>query len=985
METEIIKVINIKTGEAINTVKELKKYVEELTDDLVKTDKTSQEYADTLEEIAKAQTKLTEVKKDAKNAMNYEDGSYKALNQELVRLKNEYRSLSEEQRNNVEVGGKILTRIQELDSELKSIDATMGQYQRNVGNYKSALDGVNNAYKNQRQELRALRTELEGLIPGTQEYNDAFNRAAEITHNLAYQQEMLKYSSKDLGDQLSNLRGITANMVAGFSAINAAMGLFGQKNEDVQKAMLKVQQTMALVQGLSGMDSMLKRTKGLSTAMKVWFTTTKQVTAATQAQTVATKANTTATNAQTVSTNAATVATKGLNAALKANPIGAVLTAVLAFTAVIKPLIGLFEKLSGKTQRIKEEAREAEQVFKDFDNTISLLDRNNRLEIIRMRLEGISELQIAIKMWGKGAEKVLTIEGKLDEATQKVNKELETYIRTGNISIETLKEMGYSQEEINDLLEETALNISIVGKKQNELVKNEGFKYLLDNLLKYVNLLKDAKTAWEELGDSVEEERLNEEAEAKKIAQAAEDAITDERILLKRRYETNKKLMEKYHLDTTALTKKYYKDLKELNEKYKIEPEKPVNMNFTATGFENIKKQVDEFFAKYKKTTLEILNYEYEETVKMLEKSKEEEYKYFQDLKDENKITEEQLAEEKLRIDNKYLEVKKQLYDKYRLEYKDEELALEKELFNKRVEYVKESYAKAAEDAKAELDKVNALEITDKKLSVNIVENIFGIDQQHRIEKEQQYIDTLYEINKKGIEDIAALWEQRSKDENLSEEERLTAKSNFVEALRQLNLLDIQYEQETAKTKEEIIDGWVDAIGNAINTISDLFGTLADTYQSDIDEQLKHNKISNKEAEAQYNKKVKPMMVAQATIQMLQGMVAAFAGAQQLGPIAGPIVGAALATAVGAMGALNIAKIQQTNPYSDSSGSAAAVQAPSTNYDYQPAYVQNTTGQNDVENLRNALTEQPIRAYVVESDISDSQKRTNKRSTEASF
>ena len=121
-ETEIVKIINIKTDQAINTVKELKNYISELRDDLVKTDKGSKEYGETLEEIAKAQSKLTEVTRDAKNAMNYAEGSYKALNQELVNLRNEYRNLSAQDRENAEVGGAMLTRIQELSDFLSKLE-----------------------------------------------------------------------------------------------------------------------------------------------------------------------------------------------------------------------------------------------------------------------------------------------------------------------------------------------------------------------------------------------------------------------------------------------------------------------------------------------------------------------------------------------------------------------------------------------------------------------------------------------------------------------------------------------------------------------------------------------------------------------------------------------------------------------------------------------------------------------------------------------
>ena len=70
-------------------------------------------------------------------------GSYRALNAELVNLRRTYKELSRAER---EVAGPdLLKRIDVLDRELKELDADMGQYQRNVGNYASAFEGVGGA------------------------------------------------------------------------------------------------------------------------------------------------------------------------------------------------------------------------------------------------------------------------------------------------------------------------------------------------------------------------------------------------------------------------------------------------------------------------------------------------------------------------------------------------------------------------------------------------------------------------------------------------------------------------------------------------------------------------------------------------------------------------------------------------------------------------------------------------------------------------
>ena len=66
-------------------------------------------------------------------------GSYRAINAELVDLRNTYRELSRAERDGI-AGDKALRRIQKLDRELKDLDASMGIYARNVGNYGSAFN-----------------------------------------------------------------------------------------------------------------------------------------------------------------------------------------------------------------------------------------------------------------------------------------------------------------------------------------------------------------------------------------------------------------------------------------------------------------------------------------------------------------------------------------------------------------------------------------------------------------------------------------------------------------------------------------------------------------------------------------------------------------------------------------------------------------------------------------------------------------------------
>ena len=978
-EQEIVRIINIKTGEGITSVKDLKKYINELRDSLVVLDKDTDEYKKTVDELTDKQKKLTEVQSAGKSTYTAVGDSIKGLRLQLKALNNTYDELSAADRNS-DIGKNLLTQIQAVDKQLKELEGSTGRFQRNVGDYRNALAEVTSEYKSQKAELRELKTALEQLEPGTKEYNEAFMRASEITHNLTEQQELLKYSSADLGTQLSNIRGIATGMVAGLSAVNAAMGLFGKENEDVHKAMLKVQQTMAIVQGLQGLDGMLKRTRGLSTAMKAWYTSTVQVTAAEGKQAIATAA--------------LTKAQQGLNAAMKANPIGAVLTAVLALTAAIGPLINLFDKLSGKTQRLKEAADASNNVMADLDKTISNMDRDNRLEILLMQASGLSQLVIIEAQINQERNKVKETTDAYGKVLLSLVETLGEYNDDCRITTGTLKELGVSQQDINDLMSAGTINIVESDKAMKKLVKSADFKTILDNVISLKNELKGLEGSITDLQQSASaatvstataaqnEAKRRIEAErnaAKQIAQAAEEALMTEEQLLTKRYNENKKKLEKFHIDTKNLTEQYYRDLKEIQEKNKID------WGFSTNDYKKMKEQLTEFFNTYKKNSLQLLTYQKNNTIKMLNSSKQEEYKYFEDLYEKGRITEEQLNQEKVRINEKYALIIKEVNEKYLIEYSQEVLSN----WDKTVAKVKSSTEKALTDLEIMLNDKFSEEYASKSGFRHIIEEILGLSDFSYAQKTKEQMDEVYAETRKGLEKIVEVWKKAKDDTELSTNERYQAEVNYTNAVNDLRKWDSDRKKEETANQIEEDKKRVASIASAINTVNSLFDALADKYAFDIELQRKHNKITAKEAEKQYKEKVQPLQIAQATIQTLQGSVAAFASALDIAP---PpynfIIGGALASAVMAMGAMQIAKIRKTNPYDNAGGSSSAsVPAPSTDYAYQPMYVQNQTSQSDTDNLRNAISAgmSSVNLSVSVTEINDVQKRVKVRENESDF
>ncbi|HTY43974.1 MAG TPA: hypothetical protein VMC80_01915 [Patescibacteria group bacterium] len=93
---------------------------------------------DQLTVTEKEYNKLLDLEKQQLTAA---EGSYKKLNAQLVESRQKYKLMSEEQRNSP-MGKQTLKDIDSLDEQLKKLDKSMGQSQRNVGNYGQTFSGV---------------------------------------------------------------------------------------------------------------------------------------------------------------------------------------------------------------------------------------------------------------------------------------------------------------------------------------------------------------------------------------------------------------------------------------------------------------------------------------------------------------------------------------------------------------------------------------------------------------------------------------------------------------------------------------------------------------------------------------------------------------------------------------------------------------------------------------------------------------------------
>ena len=178
MAEEIKKIITVDTSQAVdaldklkgttnqvdqefNSMKDAKDKIDSLKAGMMSLDETSEEYASILKELQTLQDKYNKVISDAKGANDAAAGSYNALSKQMSDLKKAWKATADEAERN-SIGQQIL----EINDKLKEFDASIGNYQRNVGNYASAFT----------EGLAEMADGFDTIVPGVKQTQESFGK-----------------------------------------------------------------------------------------------------------------------------------------------------------------------------------------------------------------------------------------------------------------------------------------------------------------------------------------------------------------------------------------------------------------------------------------------------------------------------------------------------------------------------------------------------------------------------------------------------------------------------------------------------------------------------------------------------------------------------------------------------------------------------------------------------------------------------------------
>lgn len=127
------------SAQAKKEIDDLKKTQKELTAAGQGASEQFEENASKLRELNGVYRETQKQIDNTKKSRDLEKGSINAMRAELGVATQKYNALSEAQRNNANVGGKLQTQIKGLSDKLKANESAIGDNRRNVGNYTDSL------------------------------------------------------------------------------------------------------------------------------------------------------------------------------------------------------------------------------------------------------------------------------------------------------------------------------------------------------------------------------------------------------------------------------------------------------------------------------------------------------------------------------------------------------------------------------------------------------------------------------------------------------------------------------------------------------------------------------------------------------------------------------------------------------------------------------------------------------------------------------
>ena len=453
---------------------------------------------------------------------------------------------------------------------IQSLNQTMSSY--------NAMNGVSGKLAQRIKELREQMAQMEMAgDTSSQAFIEMGVEVAKLTDQIGDTQAQIRILASDTMN-LDAAMSAGSGLVGGFNAATSAMALFGGESEELQQAFLKVQAAMAVLNGTQQVFNTFNKDSAMMVVLRTAYSKVfaKQVAkeaAATAASATASAADATAKGAETTATGAATAAQWNLNAAMAANPIGAIITLVVAAVAAIAALTYGIVKLVGAFSAEAKASRAAKKAQEEYEKQAK-------------------STAYSLNIYAKEHEK--TMNGIAERERAELNEKKKNH--ASKLEIEQA-ELAYLKERERATLEYQRIAVEANNKEQ--IKANEAFKAKEKQL---ATIKKGTKKYYEVLEELTQAERQMNEVwkRGQEITQELNDArqavidkeqqIADERLALQERLNASRinLIKDGQKREIAAIQANYKAQLKEISGNSK--EEKALRASLLAEQAQEIEK-----------------------------------------------------------------------------------------------------------------------------------------------------------------------------------------------------------------------------------------------------------------------------------------------------------------------------------------------------------------------------------------------------------
>lgn len=264
----------------------------------------------------------------------------------------------------MKVAKEIMAEMDPNSEEYQQLASAIEFTDSAISTFNSEMGETVEKSKSLKAELRTLQAQMAEMEMAGEANSEAFaemaQRAGELKDQIgdtSAQVNILASDTAPIDGLLNGLEGLAGGM----ALAQGTMALFGEENEDLEKALVKLTAVMSILQGVQAVQNVLNK----DSAFSVLYLSKAKLALANTGRLLAGVFV-----AETAATSAATLATNVFSLALKAIGIGLIITAIALLVEYWDDLVGAVNKFLPAGESISKQFDKLKAVVMGLGNAI---------------------------------------------------------------------------------------------------------------------------------------------------------------------------------------------------------------------------------------------------------------------------------------------------------------------------------------------------------------------------------------------------------------------------------------------------------------------------------------------------------------------------------------------------------------------------------------------------------------------------------------